>query len=159
MKLLLILYCGTGGHRAEDSACSILEEAYSWESMSEDCKVFVSKSLHCLTGKPSHKIPRPLSLAIHGRRPNEMIHFDFLHTGAGICNIICIFVIRDDLSSYLWLVAAEARDAETDAQELERWIRVFTVMEVWVSYQGSHFQNEVKKELAQEHKIKHRFTV
>lgn len=66
--------------------------------------------------------------------------------GAGICNVQHIFVIKDALSSYLWLVAADAADAETVPQELQRRIRVFTVIEVWVSDQGSQFKNELMNE-------------
>ena len=68
-------------------------------------------------------------------------------------------VLQDDLSSQEWLHACKAANAETSAQLLARWIRVFPVMETWVSDQGSHFKNKVMSQIAEQHQIKHAFTV
>ena len=127
--------------------------------MEGDCAEFVAMCLHCLTGKTGHKIPRPLSMTLLGTKPNEVIHFDFLYMGHGIDGLKYILVIRDDISSYLWLIPTGKADAEAAADGLARWVRVFTVMIIWVSDQGSHFKNIVMKELADVHKIKHHFTV
>ena len=127
--------------------------------MEGDCAEFVAMCLHCLTGKTGHKIPRSLSMTLHGTKPNEVIHFHFLYMGHGIDGLKYILVIRDDISSYLWLVPTGKADAEAAADGLARWIRVFAIMTIWVSDQGSHFKNRVMKELADGHKIKHHFTV
>lgn len=98
-------------------------------------------------------------MTVQGTTPNEVIHFDFLYLGPGIYGLKYILVIRDDLSSYLWLIPNEKADAEAAAEGIARWIRVFTIMMVWVSDQGSHFKNKVMKELPDLHDIKHHFTV
>ena len=159
LKLLVIAHCGASGHRGRDATLSILKENFSWKMMDEDCSEFVALCLHCLTGKTGHKIPRPLSATIHGKKPNDVIHFDYLYMGQGIANLKHNLVIRDDLSSFLWIVPASNADAETAASELAKWIRVFTVMPALVTDQGSHFKNRVMEELAEDHRIKHNFTV
>lgn len=159
LKLLVIAHCGAGGHRGIDSTKSTVSELYFWKTISEDCKDFVKSCLHCLIAKSGLKIPRPISLTLHGTKPNEVLHFDFLFMGPGLSGLKYVLVLSDDLSSYLWLCPTEAADAEAAAHEIARWIRTFTAMLFWVSDQGSHFKNEVIKLLAAAHKIKHDFTV
>lgn len=159
MKLLVIAHCGAVGHRPRDAKLSILREAYHWDTMENDSKEFVDSCLHSLTGRTGHKIPRPLSTTTHGTKTNEVIHFDFLFMRPGIVDFKYILVLRDDMSSYLWLVPAKAVNAETAATAIAQWIRVFTIMLIWICDQGSHFKNEVMKKLANEHGIKPKFIV
>lgn len=49
-------------------------------------------------------------------------------------------------------------NSDTAVQELARWIRVFPVMYVLVSDQGSYFKNIVVKELAGQYNIRYHFT-
>lgn len=98
-------------------------------------------------------------MTLHGSKFNGVIHFDYLYMGTGVENLKYILVIRDDLSSYLWFCPTEAANEEKTASELARWIRVFTVMRYWISDQASYFKNQVMKHLADEHRVKHNFTV
>lgn len=127
--------------------------------MREDCKEFVNNFIHCLTGKGNIKIPRPISTTLHATRPNESIHFDYVYMGAGLDKRKYILVIKDDLSSYVWLVPTIKADAESAAVALAQWIRKFTVMDYWISDQGSHFKNKILEMLSTNHKIKHNFTI
>ena len=128
-------------------------------SGASDCQEFVKNCLHCLVGKGNHKVPRPLALTLHGTRPNEVLHFDFLYQGPGTGGVKYVLALTDDLSSYKWLCLTERADAEATEQEISRWIRTSTAMEFWVSDQGSHFKNELIKCLADAYKIKHDFTI
>ena len=159
IKLLVVGHFGPSGHRGNEATLSILRASYTWENMEGDCAEFVAMSLHCLTGKTGYKIPRPLSVTLNGMKPNEVIHIDFLYMGHGIDGLKYILVIRDDISSYLWLIPTGKADAEAAADGLTGWIRVFTIMIISVSDQGSRFKNRVMKEIADVHKIKHHFTV
>ena len=38
---------------------------------------------HCMDSKAGEKVPRPLGETVHGTRPGEVVHFDYLHVGAG----------------------------------------------------------------------------
>jgi len=159
LRLLVTAHCGHAGHRGAESTESILREKYYWSSMKEDVNEFTRACLHCIVGKTGHKIPRPISLTLHASKPNEVIHFDFLYMGHGIDEFKYILVIKDDLSSYMWLTSAKAADGETASNSLANWIRTFTPMKFWVSDQGSHFKNSVMEHLAENHNIKHQFTV
>ena len=118
--------------------------------MSEDCSAFI---------KSQHRIPRPIALTLHATRPNETIHFDFLYMGPGFDGFKYILVVKDDLSSYQWLIPARCGDADTAAAEIAEWIRTFTIMKMWVSDQRSHFKKNVMITRAEDHRIKHNFTV
>lgn len=115
--------------------------------------------MHCITSRAGKKIPRPLASTIHGTRPNEFIHFDYLYCGIGGDDFKYIALLRDDLSSYVWLWPSKSADAETTAAALSKWIGTFGLMDVWVSDQASHFKNKVMKALAEDFAIKHRFVV
>lgn len=88
--------------------------------MNEEVNEFTKVCLHCMVGKTGHKIPRPLSLTLHASKPNKVIHFDFLYMGHGIDTYKHVLVIKDDLSSYLWLMICKAADGETAATWLSK---------------------------------------
>ena len=127
--------------------------------MNEDVSQFVSNCIHCVMSKSGQKVPRPLSLTLHATKPNEVVHFDFLYLGQSFGEMRYVLVLKDDLSSYVWLTTCESATSEVAAREISRWIHTFTPMYIWVSDQGSHFKNRVMQHLANEHHIRHNFTV
>lgn len=159
MKLLVISHCGYNGHRGTESTLSILSEKYWWDTMQNDCKVFVMSCIHCIMSTTGHRIPRPLGHNEIASRPNHVLHFDYLYMGRGIAGNRYVLILRDGFSSYTWLCMAKTADAETVAENIAKWIETFSTMEVWVSDQGSHFKNLVMDELAMKHHIRHHFTV
>ena len=120
IKLPVMGDCGPSGHRGKEATLSVLGESYSWENMEGDFAEFIAMCSHCLTGKAEHKIPRHLSMTIHGTKTNDVIHFDFLYMGRGVDGLKYTLVIRDDISSYLWLIPTWKADAETAADGLAR---------------------------------------
>eukprot|EP00903_Cladosiphon_okamuranus_P017345 g15980.t1 len=42
---------------------------------------FVKQCLHCMDSKAGEMVPRPLGATVHGKRPGEVLHFDYLHVG------------------------------------------------------------------------------
>ena len=159
IKLLVVAHCGACGHRGIESTKSILSEGYIWEGLVSDCQEFVKNCLRCLVGKGNHKVPRTIVLTLHGTRPNEVLHFDFLYQGHGTGGFKYVLALTDDLSSYNWRCPTEHADAKATAQEISRWIRTFTAMDFWVNDQGSHLTNELIKCLVDAYKIKHDFTI
>ena len=159
IKRVAVCHCGAMGHCGRDATPSVVQESFYWKSMQDDTLEFLAACLHCVTGKAGHNIPRPLSLTTHATRSNEFLHFDFLYMGPGFACMKYILVIRDDQSSYVWLAAVKQADSQTALSGLAIWIRVFTLMSLCVSDQGSHFKKRLMKELADAHNIKHKFTV
>ena len=70
-------------------------------------------------------IPRPLATALHGERPNEVLHMDFLYVGPVIDGKKYLLILRDDHSSYVRLWAATAATAEEAAIALIDWVGAF----------------------------------
>ena len=49
--------------------------------MEQHVTEFVKQCLHCMDSKAGEKVPRPLGETVHGKRPGEVTHFDYLHVG------------------------------------------------------------------------------
>ena len=74
---------------------------------------FVKQCLHCMDLKAGEKIPQPLGEMVHGRRPGEIFHFDYLYVGdSGPLDkdgldegdgFKYILVMMDDLNNFMWL--------------------------------------------------------
>ena len=67
--------------------------------------------------------------------------------------------MKDDLTSYVWLIAVANADAVTTADCLLRWFSSFGTVTTWVSDQGSHFLNETVAEIKDRTKAQHHFTL
>lgn len=159
MKLIVVAHCGKAGHRGSDSTLSAVQSMFVWKEMRQDVEMFVRNCIHCMIGKGGNRIPRPYSCSVHAMKPNEVLHFDYLYMGASSKGLKYVLVLKDDLSSYVWLSPFESPNQDNVTTEISRWIRVFTVMRVWISDQASHFKNEVMSALANEHRINHSFVV
>lgn len=79
--------------------------------------------------------------------------------GLGVDGLKYALVLQDDISSYRWFCPTAAPEANSAAGELARWIRVISSMEWCVSDQGTHFKCRVMELLAEQHKIRHKFSV
>jgi transposase InsO family protein len=84
---------------------------------------------------------------LHAVKPNDMIHFDWCYIGASEAGPKYILVIKDDCTKYVMLFARASADAKTTKECLLQWMATFGVCLNWVSDQGSHFKNELIKEL------------
>lgn len=87
------------------------------------------KWLYCIVTRLGDMIPRPLGQALHGDRPNEVIHIDFLYMGPGTDGKRYILIIREYLSTYscLWLTDEATGEAAAEALWVLR--RVFGSMQ------------------------------
>ena len=75
--------------------------------------------------------------------------------GQGLSNNKYLVIIRDDLSSYIWLWPTEDTTTASAAEVLCVWIGVFGAMHWLVSDQGSHFKNRLISEFSDELQTKH----
>jgi hypothetical protein len=99
-------------------------------------------------------VPRPLGEAIHGSIPGQVIHYDF----CGIASVY-VLIIRDDLSGFVHIRYTESANAKFVAEKLLEWIADFGIPAWQVSDQGSHFKNEVIREMNNSLQSNHHFTV
>ncbi len=98
-------------------------------------------------------------MILHATEPNEIIHFDYLFLGGSDGENRYVLVFKDDLRGYCWLEHTANANATHTAEVVARWSRVFTAPDVWVSDQGSHFNNAIMEQLASEHRIRRNISV
>jgi transposase InsO family protein len=156
IRLLVVAHAGRGGHRGFEATKAILKERFYWHDLDGYVRTFVREGLHCQ--RSTHpKESRLLYSQIHGTRLNQVIHFDFRYLGLTE-SIAYAFIIKEDISGYIWLIPCKKPTAEVVVDALTNWFSTFGVAKVWVSDQGSHFRNQVVDRLRQTLRVKHRFT-
>ena len=78
--------------------------------MEEHVTEFVKQCPHCVDSK-AEKVPRPLGETVHGTRPGEVVHFDYLYVSGLLGDdgldedggYSYILVMMDDMSNWVWL--------------------------------------------------------
>jgi hypothetical protein len=60
-----------------------IEKGFWWENLMSDVTDFVSKCPHCLCTRGGIVVPRPLGGQLHGTKPNDVLHWDYLRMGTG----------------------------------------------------------------------------
>ena len=68
-------------------------------------------------------------------------------------------ILKDDFSSYLWLIPSKEASSEVVADSLILWFSSFGVVSDWVSDRGTHFKNELIRSLRKQMKSGHHFTL
>lgn len=158
LKLIVVSHCGSVGHRGIDGTKSILKEDFYWKTLDHDVHELVKGCLHCIVSRAGEIVPRPLAHALHGEKPNDVIHIDFLYMRISTEGKKYVLIVRDDLSSYTWLFPTDSATSEAAAEALTTWIASFGSMNWLVSDQGSHFKNQLVRELIEEFHSRHPFT-
>lgn len=102
LRILIPSHCGVMGHRGVEATCSIIMENFKWRNLAADVKVFVNSYLHCVISRTGERIPRPMANKMNGRKPNEVVHMDFLYMDPNASETLkYLLLLRDDLSSYV----------------------------------------------------------
>ena len=163
VSLCILAHCSLSGHRGLMQTMKNLEK-YFWEGMENNIRLFVRSCLQCNQLKGGKTIPRPYGRTFIGKKPNEVISFDYLYMGkpASSCphSYTYIMVIKDTYSMYVMLIPCERATARNAVQALSKWIPLFGVPRALMSDRGSHFKNEVVRELCRAWNIpKHHFTL
>jgi Integrase zinc binding domain len=79
LRLCVEAHCRSAGHKAHEAAIGAIKEYVVWTTMAKDVKVFVQNCLHNVATIPGDKVPRPLGTQLHAIKPNDILHFDFIH--------------------------------------------------------------------------------
>ena len=78
--------------------------------------------MHCLVSRTGEIVTRPLGTALHGQRPNEVVHCDYLYMGSSIKDHKYVLLLRDDHSGFIWLWMTKAANSAETASALARCI-------------------------------------
>ena len=169
VRLMVCAHMKEAGHRGAVATLQRLSEYCCWFRMEEHVTDFVKQCLHCMDSKAGEKVPRPLGETVHGTRPGEVVHFDYLYVGEsgplgddGLDEeegFKYILVMMDDMSNWVWLEPTGACTARLTAQHLLTWCKILGVPEVWVSDTASHFKNHMMAALETALGVDRKFSV
>ena len=159
LRILIAAHTGHGGHRSGRVTHASIKPHFRWKNLGNDVETFVKSCLHCIASAPGTVVPRPLGHGLHATKPNKLLHFDFCYMGKGDKGNIYTLVLKDDFSSYVWLIPSKEATAEIVADSLISWFSSFGVVSNWVSDRGTHFKNELVKILREQVKAGHHFTL
>lgn len=112
----------------------------------------------CIITSKGEIVPRPLGHGIHGERPTEVAHMDLLYMGQGLSNNKYLLIIKENLSSFIWMWPTENTTAASAAEALCVSIGVFRATQWLVSDQSSQLKYRLISELMKELQTKHQFT-
>lgn len=146
------------GHQGCDATRSIILESFWWSTVEKDVEQLIRGCFHCVVTRTGQGVPQPLGSAIHGERPNEVLHMDFLFLGAGNGGQKYVLILKDDFSHYVWLWNKADVTAVSAAETLCVWMGVFGAMAWPISDQGSHFKNTLIRELTDDVRTRHHST-
>ena len=152
----------SGGHYGITLTISTLSRRLFWLELAEDVGKLVANCLHCLPTQGGQRIPRPLGTQIHGQKPNQVLHFDYVYiypvkNGASHSHQ-WIFVVRDDFTGMVMLEPCATPNTSVTVQTLMKWRSLYGSSEFFVSDQGSYFVSEAMKEYCELVRSSHHVT-
>lgn len=153
LRLLTTAHAGTAGHQSARSTWHVLRKEFIWVDQRNDTHDFVSFCLLCVLSKSGNEVPRLLSTTIHGSRPNDVIHFEYVSLSQSDKEDKYALVVKNDLGGYFWLEPGASADFEHASKVLSCWTRVSIAPELWVFDQDSQSKNEVLGHFSSTHRI------
>lgn len=105
-----------------------------------------------------HKVPRPISMAMHASKSNQDVHFIFLH---GLWKQwLQIYASDEGLFPFLLLATSMQNSRLGNSYNiLAEWICTFSAMDDVEIDQGSHFKNRTIAALDKDYKLRTQFTM
>ncbi len=146
-RICVVAHAGAAGHCGIRTTLDAIRRVFWWPKMEDEVADFVKSCLQCLCTRGGRLEPRPLGESIHATKPGEVLHMDFLYMGPSEEGSKYLLLLKDDAGKYLMLVNCARAGSTEAAQGLLTWFAFFGIVRVWVSDQGSHFKNEVIKDV------------
>ena len=163
IRLVVIAHAAPcGSHYGITLTISTSSRRFFWLELAEDVGKLVANCLHCLPTQGGQKIPRPLGTQIHGQRPNQVLHFDYVYiypvrNGASYSHQR-IFVVMDAFTGMVMLEPCATPNTSVTVQTLMKWRSLYGSSEFFVSDQGSYFVSEAMKEYCELVRSSHHVT-
>ena len=102
---------------------------------------------------------RPWAETFRSSERNGALHWDFIHLGQAYGAFAYLLVLKDDATHYCELVPCASPTSVVAAEAILDWHSRFGAPLVWISDNGSHFKNEVLKEVCRRLKCQQRFVL
>lgn len=159
LRICIIGHTGPAGHRGVETTTSAIKEVFQWSTLRQDVQAFCKSCIHCVSTLGGRRVPRPYGPAVHGSKPNDLLQFDYLEIAPSKTGSKYLLLLRDDFSSYSWLVPFASANANNTADALIEWSTTFTAPVMLMSDCGTHFKNATVRKLARGLKTPHHFTL
>lgn len=65
--------------------------------MKYDVSELIHQCIHCIVRESGSKIPRKMSMTVHGSRSNDVIHSDYLFMSIDAGDMKYVLIIKDDV--------------------------------------------------------------
>jgi transposase InsO family protein len=160
LRLCIVAHQGPAGHRGINTTTTWITQRFWWPTVDRDIAVFCRTCLQCQYTRGGKTVPRPLLDTFHASRPNQQLHFDFMHIrqATTATQFQYVLVIMDGFSKFVRLTPCTNATADVTVQALMEWFSLFGICHQFVSDQGTHFLNDVMILLQQRLTIQHHFT-
>ena len=150
---------GISGHRGKEATLKILRTYVFWEGMETDVANWRATCLHCLKLATGEMVPRPLGSQLIAERPGEILMFDYIKMGASRTGFEYVLILVDKFSRRVMFLPAVSPTAIFAARAIIRWASQYGLPDWWISDGGSHFKNDVMRELAECLGVEHHITL
>lgn len=107
------------------------------------------------TGKP---VPILIGHQIHGKRPNEVAHMDFLYLRDSTVGQKYVLILGEDFSSFVWLFPFEIAISDSAAEAIASWIATIRCIDWIMTDKGAYFKNRLPHCLTNNQHIHYYFT-
>jgi transposase InsO family protein len=156
-RVFIVAHCGLQGHRGEQVMVAAIQAKFEMARLRPAVGRFIRACLLCKHVKGGKLIQREWDPAAVATRRNECMHMDYLFLGESYGSAQYVLVMKDELTHYCELVAADAPTSLVAAEAVLDWHKRFGVPEMWVSDNGSHFKANLLAELAQRAHVAQKF--
>ncbi|KAE8978399.1 hypothetical protein PR001_g24855 [Phytophthora rubi] len=156
-RLFMVAHCGPQGHRGVNVMVELLERRFVLAKVRPTVTRFINQCLLCKHVKGGLVIQRNWTVDRAVAQRNECLHLDYLYLGESYGATKYVLVLKDELTHYCELVAADAADSQTAVVAILDWNKRFGAPPAWMSDKGSHFKNEVVELLAERLGASHQF--
>ncbi|OWZ08216.1 hypothetical protein PHMEG_00019275 [Phytophthora megakarya] len=156
-RILVVAHCGPQGHRGGDVMLKALNERFAVSNSKALVTRFLRDCLLCKHVKGGKLIQRPWGPTTTATRRNECLHMDYLELGESYGTTRYVLVLKDELTHYCELVAADSATSSTAAEAVLDWYKRFGLPEMWESDNGSHFKADLMNQLADKLKVVQKF--
>ncbi|KAJ0390648.1 hypothetical protein ATCC90586_011238 [Pythium insidiosum] len=156
-RIMVVAHCGLQGHRGEHVMVETIKQRFSLMRLRTTVTRFVRSCLLCKHVKGGLIIQRESDPAAAATERNECVHYDYLYLGDSYGDSQYVLVLKDELTHYCELVAADSPTSLTAAEAVLDWHKRFGPPRELVSDQGSHFTAALLAELTARVHTRQRF--
>ena len=160
MEIIAICHQGDHAHRSAANTLKEFRNTFTLKGLNRTeeeryIKACCRKCLSCLKTRAGKVIPRPLWYMVYASRPFEYIHMDFIELPDATDGNVYVLMLTCDFSLTTMLIPTPNADAETVVDALMEYLAVYPDPDLIHTDGGSHFRNEVMRELTRRRGYKH----